>query len=170
MPRSNTNWASKRRAEYIEDTLITQGYVNRASLTEYFGIEKSLGSMDITAYSKRAPLRKATAGEVMPDGTMVVGYKKGGSLLWLAGDGWSGVTGSTPERRKAWGLLPVASGGAREWFTAVMTAWAEDNPLDSVEDAIAYFGITKGEAHGLREVYSLNNPHPERAKIWEYFK
>jgi len=163
LPRSDKNWASKRRAEYIEDTLITQGYVNRASLTEYFGIEKSLGSMDITAYSKRAPLRKATAGEVMPDGTKVVGYKKGGSLLWLAGEGWKGVTGSTPERRNAWGLLPVASGGAREWFAACVEAAKADVPDN---DLASYFGITDKEFAG----YPVGEYNAERAKIWEYFK
>jgi len=165
LPRSNTNWASKRRAEYLEDRIIQNGYVNRAALVEYFGIEKSLGSMDITAYGWRTAIRKARAGEVMPDGTEVVGYKKGGSLLWCPEEGkWAPVTGSTEERRAAWGLLPATTGGAREWFSGVVDAYVADMGPD---DAPEYFGISAKEVANMPAVHVKT---PERAKIWEIWK
>jgi hypothetical protein len=163
MPRSRlSNWSSRQRLAYIQDHLAQHGWINREALTAYFATERSLGSMDITAYQQtNGPLRKASAGEVMADGTVAVSYKLGGRLLYVA-------NGDEVASGKRWDLLPQGGTNHADWLRRVMTAWRKDHPLASAEDAMAYFGIGKGEAKILMIVHG---PVDEvRRGIWESFR
>lgn len=162
MPRSNTNWPSLRRQEYLEDMLLKRGFTNRQQLVDYFGIERSLGSMDITAYGKLAAIRKAKSGETI-EGEVIKGYKLGGKLYYIPAEGqWEGVTGSTQERISAWDLLPHGlEGGLDQWFAAVISAYLSDGNTDLKN----YFGIPDIDA----ERFPLSEKNLERAKVWRLF-
>lgn len=164
MPRSNLNWASRARAMYIDDQLAGPGFINRQMLVDYFGIEKSLGSMDITAYGLRTPIRKASAGELIANAPLQ-GYKLGGKAWYVPAVEWASVTGSTAERRAAWGLLPSGvDGGARGWFAEVVGCYIADYERDAMP--VDYFGISAREAFA----YPVQEASTERAKVWEYFR
>lgn len=167
MPRSNNSWSSNRRVEWLEDTLVTKGYVNRQMLQKHFGIEQSLASMDLRAYRQQGGLiRNASAGETLRDGTVVVGKKSGGIIYYVPADDWRSVTGTTTERQAAWALLPSRSASHRAWLASVMTAWREDNPVASSDDVVAYFGVGVREAKELIGAVSGKGPSVERGRVW----
>lgn len=158
MPRSKlSNWASRQRLSYIHDHLAKHGWINREALQSYFALERSLGSMDITAYqSEHGPLRKASAGETMKDGTVAVGYKLGGRLLYVA-------TGQEVASGKRWDLLPQGGDSHAHWFDKVMSAYVADRGRDTAK---AYFGL---EWDKTVNAIVEGEPCDDRRGIWEDF-
>jgi hypothetical protein len=166
MPRSNTNWPSRQRIAFIEDSLATQGYINRQALMDYFGVERSLGSMDITAYRQMGgKLRQASAGEVLRDGTAVVGHKLGGLTYWVPEDDWTPVAGTTEVRQRAWALLPRGGYNHQEWLRRVYDAWIADHGRDA-DHLAAYFGISATQAKRLIDGAATVPNNGERAGVW----
>lgn len=133
--------------------------------------------MDISAYIKAGgPIRRATRAEnPAPMKTEIergigAGRPKGVGGYYV-GTGGAGITGSTPERREAWALLPNGvTGGHRGWLNATMTAWRMDHRFAETDDAMSYFGIGKNEAVALLEVFNPNGGNADRAKVWEMFR
>lgn len=169
MPRSNNNWASRQRQRFIEDALITHGHINRTMLSDYFGVEKSTGSMDIAAYiAAGGPIRRALRHETPVP--LKSGVERGigagrpiGSKGYYVHTGGAFITGSTPERREAWGLLPHGvDGGHRGWLGAVVGAYKADNPEN---DTAGYFDMPDKEAAAT----PAGIPNDERVKIWRHF-
>lgn len=171
MPRSQNNWASRQRQRFIEDYTITYGLINRQAITDYFGVEKSTASMDLSAYIKAGgPIRRATRAEnPAPMKTEIergigAGRPKGVGGYYV-GTGAPGITGSTPERREAWGLLPHGVvGGHRGWLAAIVGAYIADGKGDA--NPAAYFGMTDREAFR----FPLDDYSADRAKVWEMFQ
>jgi hypothetical protein len=171
MPRSNDNWASRQRQRFIEDYTATNGLINRQAITDYFGVEKSTASMDISAYIKAGgPIRRATRAEnPAPMKTEIergigAGRPKGVGGYYV-GTGGDGITGSTPERRAAWGLLPHGvAGGHRGWFAAIVGAYIADG--GGAADPATYFGISEREAFR----FPLGDFDADRAKVWGMFR
>lgn len=172
MPRSSVNWASRQRQRFIEDALITHGHINRTMLSNYFGVEQSTGSMDIAAYiAAGGPIRRALRHETpVPlketiERGIGAGRPKGSQGYYV----WNGegefITGSTPERRAAWGLLPHGvAGGHRGWLAGVVGAYIADG--NGSADPAAYFGMSEREAFA----YPLGEIDAERSAIWPLFK
>lgn len=139
-------------------------------LSDYFGVEKSTGSMDIAAYiAAGGPIRRALRHETpVPLKEAVergigAGRPKG-SQGYYVHTGGPFITGSTEERREAWGLLPHGQGNHREWLAAIVGAYIADGNGNA--DPAAYFGISDREAFA----YPLGERDAERAGVWEYFK
>lgn len=169
MPRSSTNWASRQRQRFIEDVLINHGHINRTMLSDYFGVEKSTGSMDIAAYiAAGGPIRRALRHETPVP--LKVGVERGigagrpkGSQGYYVHTGGDWITGSTPERRAAWRLLPHGQATHRLWLSAVIGAYMADNEDRGAE---TYFGISEKEALAAID----NNYDAERSKVWGLFR
>jgi hypothetical protein len=54
-PRSAGRWSQERRLEFIDFRLRWDGRLNRADLTDFFGISVPQASLDIARYSELAP-------------------------------------------------------------------------------------------------------------------
>lgn len=172
MPRSSVNWASRQRQRFIEDALITHGHINRTMLSDYFGVEKSTGSMDIAAYiASGGPIRRALRHETPVPLKEAVerGIGAGrpiGSKGYYVHTGGAFITGSSEARREAWGLLPhgVAGGGHRGWIAVVVGAYIADHERNAMP--VDYFGISHSEAFSA----PVQTPNAERARVWELFR
>jgi len=156
---------------YLEDHVITTGHINRQILSDYFGTEQSTGSMDISAYiAAGGPIRRALRHETpLPMKTEIergigAGRPLGSRGYYVRADGGEWITGSTEERRAAWGLLPHGiAGGAKAWFAECVGAYVADMGGDTAPE---YFGISAKEVEKAGE----GSTYPERAKVWEYFR
>jgi hypothetical protein len=138
-------------------------------LIDYFALERSLGSMDITAYrSMGGRIHLAKAGDTLPDGTVVVGKKLGGQSYYVCDDDWESVTGSTAERREAWGWLDYHATNHADWTTCAMMDWAADNGFDPPKMA-EYFGISEKAAEKAVSM-PLDILNADRAKAWGVWK
>lgn len=155
MPRSKlSNWQSQRRLNYIRDHLARQGWINREALSAYFATERSLGSMDISAYqAANGPLRKARAGETMKDGTVAVGYKLGGRLMYVA-------RGDEVDSGARWDLLPQGAVDHADWFARVVAAYVADCGIEGAAD---YFGCLVRPSGKVAAC-------DERRLVWEVWK
>lgn len=167
MPRSRlNNWCSRQRLRYIEHHLRKHGWVNREALSAYFATERSLGSMDLTAYREAGgKLRRASAGETLQDGTVVVGYKLGGKAMYVAADDWKPLYPAV----EGWDFLPSGGKDHADWLSKVMTAWSADHPLATASEVQAYFGIGRREAEDLIAA-PPGHGSAVRKKFWEAFQ
>ena len=48
-------WGIEQRLEFIEFRLFWEGSINRANITEFFGVSVPQASKDLTLYQERAP-------------------------------------------------------------------------------------------------------------------
>lgn len=157
MPRSATNWASRARQSYIDWHLSEHGWINREAICEFFGVEKSTASLDISAYP--GPLRKAKAGEVV-GGETVRGYKLGGRLMYVPADDWKPVA----PIKQGWRYLPSGNASHNEWLADVMAAYIADN---GPEGAAAYFGVSQREADRVDPLWCYCS---DRERVWGEFE
>ncbi|KVU98375.1 transcriptional regulator [Burkholderia ubonensis] len=54
-PKTNTRWGQERRLAFIDFRLRWEGRINRADLTDFFGISVPQASLDISRYTELAP-------------------------------------------------------------------------------------------------------------------
>lgn len=171
MPRSNTNWPSRKRQQFIEDALISKGHICRNNLINYFGVERSLASMDLTAYRDAGgPIRTALRSESpVPMKTEIergigAGRPKGSAGYYVhSGGKW--ITGSSDARQRAWALLPSGHSKHGDWVAAAYSAWIADNGRDAPRMA-TYFGISETQALRAIETAGPGRGDLERAGVW----
>lgn len=159
MPRSPNNWPSRRRQEYIDWHLSEHGWINREAICEFFGVEKSTASLDISAYPANCHLRKAKAGETV-GGEVVKGYKLGGRLMYVPTEAWKSVA----PVKHGWRYLPSGNTSHVDWLADVVAAYIADN---GAEGAAAYFGVSQGEIDRADPLWCYC---ADRDRVWESFK
>ena len=170
-PRSaQTGWCSRRRLEFIDDSLQTLGYIRREMIANYFACDLSLASMDLTAYQQAGGKIHAEIGEMRPNGTLCpVGIKSGGKPYYMRDPDWRSVFGSTPERQQAWEHIAGEAKDNRQWFTDRRKDWVADHAATSPYQMAEYFGISVDTATREMRAIEGSGRNPTRAKAWEAF-